>query len=123
MMGKTLGNSARQFGPLLLIILGVWGLSQAASWWLARSQAQTLRELARPGDIRMISSTSCVFCEKARRWLTTEEVSFQECFIETDAACMAEYQARGARGTPTMVVRGQTQLGFDKERVSQALRP
>lgn len=122
-MDKFKGSSAKQLWPLLLIILGVWGLSQAASWFLSRSQAQTLRELARPGDIRMISSTTCVFCEKARRWLTAEAVPFQECFIETDSACMTEYQARGALGTPTMVVRGQTQLGFDKERVSKALQP
>ncbi|RQO57354.1 hypothetical protein DBR47_16165 [Paucibacter sp. KBW04] len=121
-MDKTKGRSAKQFWPLLLIVLGVWSLSQAASWWLARSQAQTLRELAKPGDIRMISSTTCVFCEKARRWMTAQAVPFQECFIETDAACMSEYQARGARGTPTMVVRGQTQLGFDKQRVAQALK-
>ncbi|MBB4845468.1 glutaredoxin [Paucibacter oligotrophus] len=113
----------RQLLPLGLILALVMG----ATHWLQSShrqvQAQVLRELARPGDIRMISSTTCVFCEKARRWLVAESVPFEECFIETDAACMAEYRARGARGTPTMVVRGQTQLGFDKEGLSQALRP
>ena len=113
----------RQLLSLGLILALVMGATRWLQSTHEQAQGQVLRELARPGDVRMISSTTCVFCEKARRWLTAQAVPFQECFIESDAACMAEYQARGARGTPTMVVRGQTQLGFDKERVSKALRP
>jgi len=112
----------RQLLPLALILALVMGATQWLQSSHQQAQGQVLRELAKPGDIRMISSTTCVFCERARHWMRAEAVPFQECFIETDAACMAEYQARGARGTPTMVVRGQTQLGFDKERVAQALR-
>jgi hypothetical protein len=53
--------------------------------------------------------------------LTAHGVPFEECFIERDARCDAEYQARGAPGTPVVLVRGQPQRGFSAERVARAL--
>ncbi|HEX2010571.1 MAG TPA: glutaredoxin family protein [Roseateles sp.] len=111
----------------LLVLLGLVALSWGASQWIggrqAEQQGQALRELARPGDIVMLSSVGCVFCKRASAWLVEQKVTHRECFIERDAACMAEYQARGARGTPTFVVRGRTLLGFDPERIRAILRP
>lgn len=89
--------------------------------WYERSQAQALAEVARPGDIRMISSVTCVFCTRARAWMTRHQVPFQECFIERDAQCRADYEALLAPGTPLLLVRGQRQLGFKPERVAEAL--
>jgi len=111
------------FWSLALILALVLGASQAASWWLGRGQGEELRALAKPGDIVMLSSQTCIYCDKARAWMTAQQVPFRECFIESDAACLAEFQARGARGTPTLVVRGQTQLGFDQARLIQSLKP
>ena len=78
--------------------------------------------LARPGDIQMLSSTTCVFCAAARRWMTDQRVPFAECFIERDTDCAARYRALGGRGTPTMLVRGQMQLGFSPQQVLDALQ-
>ena len=99
-------------------------VSGAADWWRAHQAAQLGRELAslvQPGDIQMISSSTCVFCDRARFWLTAQQLPFTECFIERDAACGARYQALGAQGTPTIQVRGQTQLGFSAERLRDRL--
>ena len=85
-------------------------------WWGTvdeQRQGQKLAALARPGDIRMLSSQTCVFCGAARRWMVEHRVPFDECFIEREATCQALYEATGARGTPTLLVRGQVQLGFD----------
>lgn len=106
---------------LLLLVLVAAG---AAEWWRAYQTGgigERLASQARPGDIQMISSTTCVFCERARRWLTQHRVPFSECYIERDADCAARYQALGARGTPTMLVRGQVQLGFSPPAVLDRL--
>ncbi|MEX8516999.1 MAG: glutaredoxin family protein [Leptothrix sp. (in: b-proteobacteria)] len=107
---------------LALVVGATW---LGSSWLHAQSDAQIateLRQRARPGDIRMISSVSCFFCARAREWLTEHQIAFDECLIERDSACQAEYLAQGARGTPTVLVRQQVQLGFDAERVAAALR-
>ena len=111
----------RSLISLVLLVLVVGG---AMAWWrehLAGNLGRQLAQQARPGDILMISSTTCPFCERARRWLTLHQVPFTECFIERDAACADRYQALGARGTPTMWVRGQAQLGFSPQQVNQRL--
>lgn len=100
-------------------------VAAASQWWGRQREAASgaeLAALARPGDIRMLSSVTCVFCVAARRWLDEHRVAYTECFIERDAACAADYQATLARGTPTLLVRGQAQLGFDATRVLARLR-
>jgi glutaredoxin len=111
----------RSLISLVLLVLVVGG---ATEWWRehqAGNLGQQMAQRARPGDILMISSTTCPFCERARRWLTLHQVPFTECFIERDTACADRYQALGARGTPTLWVRGQAQLGFSPQQVNQRL--
>ncbi len=121
-VGARLHAWASSFGPLLLLVGLVMGLSQAAQYWQAEKQGQVLRERAKPGDILMISSEHCVYCTQARNWLNAQQVAYRECFIEQDADCMAQYRAHMAAGTPTFVLRGQHRvLGFDKERIAQLL--
>ncbi len=69
----------------------------------------------------MLSSETCPWCLAARRWMTQQGIPFQECFIERDPTCLADYQALGAAGTPTLLVRGQRVIGFDRERIAAAL--
>ena len=114
-----------QWRTLAGLVLVVALASGASQWWrshLAGSIGEQLVAQARPGDIQMLSSTTCVFCTAARRWLTDQRVPFTECFIERDADCAARYQALGARGTPTLLVRGQVQLGFSPQQVLDGLR-
>jgi glutaredoxin len=106
----------------LLLVLGLsWGIPagwrhhQQAGW------AQALVEHSRPGDIRLLSSAVCLYCDRARSWLQAHQIPFDECFIETDAICRDRYEATGARGTPTVLVRDQAQLGFDAQRVARTL--
>ena len=109
----------------LAALLGLALLAGAGmQWWgagQAQRQGQRLAALARPGDIRMLSSQTCVYCGEARRWMSAHQVSFDECFIERDAPCQALYDATGAQGTPTLLVRGQVQLGFNVTRLLATL--
>lgn len=107
---------------LLVVIL----LAALASWaWrghVERGDAAVLKDLAQAGDIRMISSESCGWCTAARRWMTAEQIPFDECFIEREARCQADYEALGAQGTPTLLVRGQRIIGFDRAAIAEALQ-
>lgn len=113
----------RSGGLLAVLVVGVvaWGLGRIVQTQVQDGQAEALRAVARPGDIRMLSSVTCIFCTKARQYLTEHRIPFEECLIERDPVCLADYKRLGASGTPTLLVRGQRQLGFDPLRVTAAL--
>ena len=115
-------TSRRSIVVLVLLVLGV---SAANQWWVGRHQSglgERLAALAQPGDLHMLSSQTCAICVEARWWLQRHNVSFTESTIETDSACAAQFEAARAPGTPVMMVRGQPQLGFDAQRVIDALQ-
>ena len=114
--------SRRSWLALLLLVLVVTG---AAGWWRdhqALALGPDLAAQARPGDIHMLSSLTCIYCQRARQWLTVQRVPFDECFIETDDRCAAQYQALMAPGTPLLLVRGQAQSGFSPQQVFEGLQ-
>ena len=96
----------------------------ASQWWAAHSQRQLgahVAKLAQPGDIRMLSSESCAICAQARGWFSHHQVPFSECLIERDAACRQAFEATQSPGTPVIVVRGRSQVGFSPQRLLAAL--
>ena len=119
MLWQRLGRSS----AVTVVLVGVlaWGVGRVVQTQVRDGQAEALRAVARPGDIRMLSSVSCIFCTKARQYLTEHRIPFEECLIEKDTTCLADYKRLGASGTPTLLVRGQRQLGFDPLRVTAAL--
>ena len=120
-MRQQLRNQLRQLLPLVVIVTVVMGGVQALQAWQSRGQGEALRAAARPGDILMLSSTTCFYCTQARDWMTEQRVPFTECFVEQDAACAATFQRLGGRGTPTLLVRGQVIVGFDRGRLLTVL--
>ncbi len=110
--------------PWVQLVLLVAGVSLAMQWWHARGEreiGQRVAAVAVPGDLRMLSSETCGVCTLARRWFTENQVAFEECFVERDTACRAEFERLGGRGTPVILVRGQPQLGFSPPRIAGAL--
>jgi glutaredoxin len=108
---------------LVVVVLAAGGLSQ---WWAARQQAEVGRRVAQaaaPGDIQMLSSTTCAICTTARLWFREHDVPFQECFIETDADCAARFESTRSPGTPVILVRGIPQVGFSPQRLADSLEP
>jgi hypothetical protein len=117
-----MATSARSLIGLALLIVVV---AAAAQWWREHRAARLGADAAaaaRPGDIRMISSRSCGICTVARLWFTEHRVPFDECFVETDAACAADFRTLGAPGTPVILIRNRPQLGFSPDAVAEALR-
>lgn len=101
-------------GSLLVVVAVAWLASAAWRSHVEAQDGELLAQGVQPGDIRMFSSETCPYCVAARRWMTEEGVPFSECFVERDEQCMADYQALGAEGTPTLLVRGQRVVGFDR---------
>lgn len=121
-MGETLRAGLSKPWVQLVLLLALVTLGLQA--WQGRQQAAIGERIARaaaPGDLHMISSTTCGICTQARRWFTGHGVSFTECFVERDAACRAEFERLQAPGTPVIVVRGQPQLGFSPPRIVERL--
>jgi glutaredoxin len=113
--------TGRSVATLLVLALAV---SAGQQWWQGASERrglERLASLAQPGDIRMLSSETCAYCDAARRTMTAHGIRFDECLIERDRDCRALYEATQARGTPTLIVRGHAQLGFHVPRLVAAL--
>ncbi len=103
----------------------VVAITLASTWWAGRQDAQVgeqVAALAKPGDIRMLSSQTCAICKVARAWFTEHQVAHAECVIERDAACKLEFEALQSPGTPVMLVRGKAQLGFNPVRLLATLQ-
>ena len=109
-MDRQQVRSLRQLG---LVMAVAWGLSVIISQWLQSRQADDLRAVVKPGELVMLSSTTCSVCAHARQWFAKQNIPYRECVIETEPQCAAQFKAMGAVGTPTFVVRGRTMTGFD----------
>jgi glutaredoxin len=123
-MRRALGRGSASRTTIAGVVLLAVGVSLALGWWQRRHQTslgEAVAALAHPGDIHMISSDTCGFCIRARRWFEQHDVAFSECSIERDRACRQAFDALGAPGTPVIIVRGQPTLGFDAERLRRQL--
>jgi hypothetical protein len=121
-MSEAPGQPSRR--SLIALAVLVLAASGGSSWWAARTKQTLGSEVAakaRPGDIRMLSSTTCSICTTARLWFTEHRIPFSECFIERDAACAGEFAATRSPGTPVLLVRGVPQVGFSPQRLRDSL--
>jgi len=106
---------------LALALAAAWGAPKAWRKYERLRDEQRIVAQARPGDIVMLSSTTCSDCVQARHALEALRVPFDECFVETDAACAARFKALRGLGTPTFVVRGEKVTGYNRRLIAQAL--
>lgn len=123
MASPTEQNGLRgSWRSLAVILLLVIGGNQAWAWWRDQHAADLVKRYASAGSITMYSTTTCPYCAKARAWLDQHAIPWQECHIDTTPACQRTFEARGAPGTPLMLVNGHWRLGFDAAWVAQALQ-
>jgi glutaredoxin len=108
---------------LAALVLATLGALRAIDFWSDTHLGSAVAASARAGDIRMLSSVTCVYCAEARAWFGEHGVPFSECVIERDPACAATYDALMAPGTPVLLVRGKVQRGFSPRAIAAALGP
>jgi glutaredoxin len=106
---------------LVATVVVVGAAMQGLDRWSRDRLGAQVAANARPGDIHMIASVTCVYCAAARAWFAENRVPFTECEIERDAVCAESYRALMAPGTPVMLVRGQRLVGFSAQAIAQAL--
>jgi glutaredoxin 3 len=78
----------------------------------AKKEAATVEMYVMPG---------CGYCEKARELLTKRGVKWTELDIASSADAKRDFEAKGGRGTPLLVVGGEVIQGLDAERIDAAL--
>lgn len=105
----------------VIVVLLAFGGTKAWSSYQRGQVGSKLAQAVQPGDIQMVSSTTCGVCQIAKRWFETNEVRVQECFVELDADCAARLKATGQPGVPVIFVKGKPQVGFDPQRVLRSL--
>ena len=120
-----MGPRLRALRTLAVLLALAFAFNAATRWWAQRHDDTLGAELAarvRPGDIRMLSSDTCSICASARAWFAEHHITFSECSIERDAACRQDFAATLSPGTPVLLVRGRTLVGFSATRVRDALQ-
>ena len=63
-----------------------------------------------------------MFCNQAKEYLSQNGVEFQEKDITQDPGALAELKKLKFMTTPVIVIDGSIVVGFDTEKIDQALR-
>lgn len=104
-----------------MIVLLVVGGTQAVSWWRDSQAASDIKAHLAGQRITLYSTVDCIYCMKARDWLSRHDIPWDECDVERDAGCKATFEAHGAPGTPVVRVGPHWRLGFEPAWIAQAL--
>jgi len=68
------------------------------------------------------STPTCPWCIRVKQFLTENNIPFDNYDVSTDQAKAEEMiQKSGQMGVPVVDIEGEIILGFDKERIKQAL--
>lgn len=62
-----------------------------------------------------------MFCDQAKEYLSQKRVQFQEKDILQDPAALADLKKLGYMTTPVIVIDGVVIVGFDEDKIDQAL--
>ena len=84
---------------------------------------EELRAALRRVSVIMYSTEWCPVCTKARVWLRTNGVSFEERDVDKSASARrAQLSLNPKGGVPTIDIDGEVMIGFGAEQLQQALR-
>lgn len=116
MIGKWAG-----FALALLALTLTAPLTAAEKKRAAEAAAPAASE-TKAATVEMYVMPGCGYCEKARELLTKRGVKWTEVDIASSAEANREFEAKGGRGTPLLVIGGEVIQGLDAERIDVALR-
>jgi glutaredoxin len=63
-----------------------------------------------------------MFCDQAKEYLSQKRIRFQERDIAQDPGALAELKKLGYMTTPVIVIDGSVIVGFDADKIDQALQ-
>jgi glutaredoxin 3 len=62
-----------------------------------------------------------MFCDQAKEYLSQKSIPFQERDIVQDPGALADLKKLGYMTTPVIVIDGSVIVGFDAEKIDQAI--
>lgn len=72
--------------------------------------------------IKIYSTPTCPYCIRAKQFLKDNNIAFEDIDVSANQEAAQEMiQKSGQMGVPVLDIDGEIILGFDKERIKQAL--
>jgi glutaredoxin-like YruB-family protein len=76
-----------------------------------------------PKNVKVYSTPTCPWCIRTKQFLKENNIAFEDLDVSSDQAKSEEMvQKSGQMGVPVLDIEGQIIVGFDKEKIKQALR-
>ena len=73
-------------------------------------------------DVSIYSTPSCMYCRAAKEFFKENNIAYTEFDVSTDAAKREEMiQKSGQMGVPVILIGGEMIIGFNRDKISQAL--
>lgn len=72
--------------------------------------------------VKMLATAWCGYCAKARAYMNSRGIPFEELDVEKSAQGKQEYRALKGRGVPIILVGDQRMNGYDQARLEGMLR-
>ena len=73
-------------------------------------------------QVKMLATSWCGYCARARAYLNSRGIPFQELDVEKSAQGRQEYRELKGRGVPIILVGNQRMNGYDQGRLEAMLR-
>lgn len=72
--------------------------------------------------VKIYSTSTCPYCVRAKQFLKENNVSFEDIDVSTDTQKAQEMiRKSGQMGVPVLDIEGEIIVGFDKEKIKNAL--
>ena len=73
-------------------------------------------------NVRVYSTPTCPWCIRTKQFLKDNNIAFEDIDVSSNQQAAEEIiQKSGQMGVPVLDIDGQVIVGFDKERIKQAL--
>lgn len=73
-------------------------------------------------SVKVYSTPTCPYCIRAKQFLKDNNIDFQDIDVSSDSQQADKMvEISGQMGVPVLDIEGDVIVGFDKERIAQAL--
>jgi len=73
-------------------------------------------------NVTIYTTPTCSFCKMAKEFFQEKGVEYSEKYVSTDTAAQQEMiEKSGQMGVPVILINDEALVGFDKEKLSEAL--
>ena len=73
-------------------------------------------------QVKVYSTPTCPWCIRVKQYLQEKNIPFENLDVSTDEAAVQEMMKKsGQMGVPVVDIEGRIIVGFDKDKINQAL--